>query len=498
MPEPKPTPPSPPTPKPTDSIRGPATRPAPRFVVVGHPNTGKSSLVATLAGDASVRIAPEPGTTAKAREFPMRLGSGDSSQTLYTLIDTPGFQRARRCLAWLEQHSTGPADRADTVRRFVAAHQGTPDFPDEVELLAPIVNADAPAGVLYVVDGSTPYGPEYEAEMQILRWTGQPSMAVINPIGDADHTDDWKAALDQFFKIARVLDAVAARFPQQLDLLRAFGQFRDDWRQPLDDAVQVLQQRRTAQRRAAAGLIAQSLADMLQAQATRKVDPDKPEDPALREALQTELMGKLRKAERRCHAAVEEAYDHPGLDREEADLSPDTTQAIGLDLFSQEAWLLFGLKPKHLILAGMAGGAATGGIVDAHLLGQSLLAGTLLGGAAGAAAGWWSAGKVAKLPMTTQRLLGGGTELRCGPITQPNFPFVLLNRALLHHAAVANRTHAMRGSLVIHTDADAGQLNSLNDDQRKQAATLFKTLRKDNTPETLTALTELLDTLLAD
>ena len=45
----------------------------PTFAIVGHPNKGKSSLVATLARDASIRIGPEPGTTVYAREFPMRV-----------------------------------------------------------------------------------------------------------------------------------------------------------------------------------------------------------------------------------------------------------------------------------------------------------------------------------------------------------------------------------------------------------------------------------------
>ena len=46
------------------------------------------------------------------------------------------------------------------------------------ELLTPILEG---AGILYVVDAGAPYRENYEAEMEILRWTGRPSMAVINP-----------------------------------------------------------------------------------------------------------------------------------------------------------------------------------------------------------------------------------------------------------------------------------------------------------------------------
>ena len=71
------------------SRRAPHERP--RFAIVGHPNKGKSSIVATLAEDDAVAISPHPGTTTQARTYPMRL----DGNVLYELIDTPGFQRAR-------------------------------------------------------------------------------------------------------------------------------------------------------------------------------------------------------------------------------------------------------------------------------------------------------------------------------------------------------------------------------------------------------------------
>ena len=135
---------------------------APRFAIVGHPNKGKSSIVATLSEDDAVAISPRPGTTTRARAYPMRV----DGETLYELIDTPGFQRAREVLAWLEANDRGAGARADVVREFLRVHADDPRFHDERELLTPIVDG---AGILYVVDGSRPYGRQYEAEMEILR-----------------------------------------------------------------------------------------------------------------------------------------------------------------------------------------------------------------------------------------------------------------------------------------------------------------------------------------
>ena len=70
----------------------------PRFAVVGHPNKGKSSVVATLAQNDSIAIAMEPGTTRDSHRYPMKV----DDTTLYELIDTPGFQRPRKVLAWLQ------------------------------------------------------------------------------------------------------------------------------------------------------------------------------------------------------------------------------------------------------------------------------------------------------------------------------------------------------------------------------------------------------------
>ena len=64
----------------------------PVFAVVGRPNKGKSSIVATLARDDAVYIDAKAGSTKEAHSYPMKV----DGETLYELVDTPGLQRARR------------------------------------------------------------------------------------------------------------------------------------------------------------------------------------------------------------------------------------------------------------------------------------------------------------------------------------------------------------------------------------------------------------------
>jgi hypothetical protein len=436
----------------------------PVFAVVGHPNKGKSSLVSTLARDLSVGVGPDPGTTRRARAFPMRV----EGRTLYTLVDTPGFQRARAALSWMRANEADAASRPAVVARFLRIHADADLFHDEVELLRPIVEG---AGIIYVVDGATPYGPEYEAEMEILRWTGRPSMAIINPIGEPRHVDTWRDALGQFFRIVRVVDVLLAPFEQQLGLLRAFGQLREDWQVPLEEAAEALLAQRQSQRRDAARLIAEMIAAALSYQETRDLGSDIPTAGPARE-LEERYRNNLRRIERQARTQVEWLYGYKDLDREETDF-----ELLEADLLASETWLVFGLKRRDLIALGAVGGAVTGGMVDASLLGSSFFAGTLLGGLAGGAAGYLSASKLAEVKVLHQPL--GGRRLRCGPTRNVQFPFVLLGRARLHHALLEARTHAQRKALVLERREGL----PLPDRSKKALAEHFARIRKSRPGE---------------
>ena len=117
------------------SSPAPATGLLPTFVVVGNVNQGKSSIVASLAEDAGVPIDPMPGTTLKAAEYAFRA----SGAPVFRVIDTPGFQRARHALAWMQQRARTPAERPRAVAEFVRMHAHDVSFVDEIRLLQPIV-----------------------------------------------------------------------------------------------------------------------------------------------------------------------------------------------------------------------------------------------------------------------------------------------------------------------------------------------------------------------
>jgi len=461
----------------------------PAFAVVGHPNKGKSSIVATLAQDDSVRIGSEAGTTVATRRFPMRVDRA----VMYELIDTPGFQRARRMLAELQAREGSAADRPRIVAEFVEQQRGGEKFDAECQLLTPILDG---AGIIYVVDGSHPYGPEYEAEMEILRWTGQPSLALINPIESEQYVDAWRDALGQYFRIVRVFNAHTAEFYKRLDLLRAFAQLDDAWRQPLDRAVSVLKEDRRMRHRRAARQIARMIAEAM----TLTVEKPLPEDAVMavhKQELAKRYQDRLRELEQQTQRAVEEIYDHRNVRVRRGDV-PVFDDARE-DLFHREQWYLFGLSRKQLATLGAGAGAATGGMFGAMVdsatgflsLSAVTLASAGVGGAMGGLAAWFWADRLASFRVVVpghdtwigRRLLGTDKDrvLVYGPTGNRNLPFVLLGRAIEHHARIAGRTHAERGEITIGDAEQAGQLweEHLDASSRRELDRLFWRAQKE-------------------
>jgi hypothetical protein len=432
----------------------------PRFAIVGHPNKGKSSIVATLAEDEAVVIAPQPGTTTAATRYPMRL----DGEVLYELIDTPGFQRAREVLAWLESHEEGAEARADSVRRFLASHRDDPRFHDECELLGPVMDG---AGILYVVDGSRPYGRQYEAEMEILRRTGRPRMALINLIGAGERLAEWQAALGQFFSIVRVFDAVRADFAKRIELLRAFGAIDEDGTAQLNRAADALIAERRRRRERAARVIADLLVEAMTATVTLPLaGPDT--QPKVEQTARDRLQETVRRRERQARKAVQQIYRHSATVVQDARDTP-----LAEDIFSARSFRIFGLSKRQLAVTGAASGAAAGGLIDVAVGGASMLLGAGIGAAIGAAGAIGGASRLAKIRVLGQPL--GGYELVVGPITDPNLPWVLLSRALLHVRLMAERNHARRDQLVLEAADGDGPGRELDADSR---AAIDKALRR--------------------
>jgi GTPase Era involved in 16S rRNA processing len=410
----------------------------PKFAVVGHPNKGKSSIVSALAMDDTVQISDTPGTTHKQRSFPLRV----DGKVLYELIDTPGFQRARRLLAWLESHDVSADKKHEVVLAFIHEHQDDERFNDEIELLTPIMQG---AGIIYVVDASKPYGEEYEAEMEILRWTGQPSMALINHIDDSDYTPEWKRALEHYFKMVRTFNPMDKSVEQHISILESMAQLKEEWISPVKESIshferyqeQMLAQSSTAITK----LVYEALShvEKLTFSTEDATESDK-------EKVEQRYKEKLRKLEANTQARVENIWNHSHLRIEEANLSFDT-----LDLFSKEAASVFGLTRKELMITGATSGAVTGAGIDLLFAGHTLLFGGMVGAVVGGVGAYLGFEELSEVKVLGKTL--GKKYLQMGPMENRNFPYILLGRAIYHATYIATLSHAKREEVVLEMDS---------------------------------------------
>ncbi|PCJ55603.1 MAG: hypothetical protein COA70_00500 [Planctomycetota bacterium] len=440
------------------------THSIPTFVVVGHVNKGKSSVVATLLEDPSIPIDLVPGTTTEAAAYDFKI----DGKSIFRLIDTPGFQEAEATLEQLQLRSKNAGDHQNAIRDFIKEFDGAGRFHDEVELLRPLLQP-GPVGLLYVVDASRPYRATHEAEMEILRWVGRPGMALMNRIGEEDHAESWRPVLQQFFSVVRDFNAHEADAETRLRLLATFGELHEDWKAPLKAAVDSFSARTKQRATQSSDAMARFLVESWSHVEMMNFTPANSSAEGGKEAakLSARYEKYLRKLESDARRTVESVYGFAPLDRLELNfnLTPE-------DLFDQEGWRLFGLSQAQLTARAAAAGGVAGGVLDLFTGGLSFGAGVALGSVVGAAGVWFGSQRVAKqwTPEHTRfaRLFPGqhGHVRAFGPIANDAFAWVLLDRALVHLRVVQHRAHARQGPLNLE-DTAGFRVSDMSADQRK-------------------------------
>lgn len=440
----------------------------PKFAVVGHPNKGKSSIVSALALDDTVQISDTPGTTTKRRSFPLSV----DGKVLYELFDTPGFQRARKVLAWLEKHDVPAHKKPEVVQAFIDAHKEDERFNDEIELLEPIMEG---AGIIYVVDGSQPYGEEYETEMEILRWTGQPSMALINHIDDADYSDEWKKALEQYFRMVRTYNPMKATLEHHMSILESMAQLKEEWIEPVKSSIKLLKQYKEQMLERSALLLTRlvydslSMVEKLYFYTHEASNEDK-------QRIERNYKDRLRDLEISTQKSIEEVWNHGHLKKAQKILTFE-----GMDLFSEETASVFGLTRKELIITAATSGAVTGAGIDLLMAGHTLLLGGVLGALVGGTGAYFGFNELSEVKVLGQTM--GRRYLEMGPMENRNFPYILLGRAIYHTMKVAQISHAKREVFDIEMDQSFKE-KWLNDTTRNALEKYHKKFRSEKALKT--------------
>ena len=347
-----------------------------RVAVVGHTNTGKTSLMRTLMRDVEFgTVSDRSAVTRDVEGAVLRAGA----EPVVQLFDTPGLEDSIRLLEVLDaRRGERRLDGLDVIRQFLDSDEALGRFAQERKALRQVLESDV---ALYVIDARDRVLAKHRDELEVLGRCARPIVPVLNFTATGARTADWRAHL------ARVNMHAVAEFDTVIFDARDEARLFEKMRTLLDergDAIERLRADRLAERRAlvrsSAGLVADLLVDV---GAFAIVVPSEV-DASVRSDSMGQLKRVVRAREQQCVDQLMALHRFRSDDVAREAL-PIENGAWGLDLFNPAALRQFGVST--------GGGAATGAMVGLTLdvmlgglsFGTGTAAGALLGGFLGAA-----------------------------------------------------------------------------------------------------------------
>ncbi len=343
------------------------------MAVVGHTNTGKTSLIRTLSQQRDFgEVADRGGTTRQVSAMPLAV----DGRTLIELYDSPGLENAPGLIETLEQLPGSRHGGPERLRRLLDDAELSRQFDQEARVLGLMLSVDIG---LVVIDAREPVLEKYQDELAILGMSARPLLAVLNFTAHADSRENqWRQALAEVglhntvaFD-AQVRDAATEQhlFQNLVSLLPDHQAVLQQW---MDHRTTEEQQRQLASLQAIARLLLDAAACRLYFQ--RAVPDD-------RERTLEQLRGRVAEREQACVDTLLDLYRF-GQDDYQGDALPLDDGRWTSHPLDPESLAHYGIKTgKHL-----GAGASAGALVDISTGGLSLGAGTLLGAALGAGTG---------------------------------------------------------------------------------------------------------------
>ena len=348
-----------------------------KLAVVGHTNTGKTSLLRTLLRDVYFgEVKNEAATTRHVEQA--KLTDSQTGEVLVVLYDTPGLEDASGLMDWLEDNTASRRDGIERLQQFLVADiaRGSEsesnvsndyDYSQEAKVIRQLLASDM---AIYVVDAREPVLGKYKDELAILSWAAIPVMPVFNFTDSQDaNIDEWQTMLARRnLHISTRFDSVAFEFEDEMRLWQNLATMLTH-----SEMLEQLMLRRTenwAQLYDEANII---IADFLLnvAAFVREITEDDDPMPVLEQMQEA-----VRQSERAMQHNLLNLYKF--YDNAVA-ATPLELQAYQQDPFDPELLKSYGIRTT----SGAAAGALLGLGIDAAALGTTLGLGAAIGGIAG-------------------------------------------------------------------------------------------------------------------
>ncbi|MDO5768863.1 MAG: DUF3482 domain-containing protein [Psychrobacter sp.] len=371
-----------------------------KLAVVGHTNTGKTSILRTLLRDMYFGEVKNEAATTRHVERAI-ISDSQTGQALVALYDTPGLEDASGLMDWLEDNTASRRDGIDRLQYFLAsdiasadvvktnastattgnhtvnfktigqtaspANAYVEDYSQEAKVIRQLLASDM---AIYVIDAREPVLGKYKDELAILSWAAIPVMPVFNFTDSQDtNINDWQTMLARRnLHISTRFDSVAFEFDDEMTLWRNLATMLTH-----PETLNRLIERRTedwAQLYDEANII---IADFLLnvAAYVREIAEDDDPLPVL-----SEMKEAVRQTERAMQSQLlnlYKFYDNAAV------ATPLELHEYQQDPFDPELLKSYGIRTT----SGAAAGALLGLGIDAAALGTTLGLGAALGGLAG-------------------------------------------------------------------------------------------------------------------
>ncbi|MCK4874089.1 MAG: GTPase/DUF3482 domain-containing protein [Phycisphaerales bacterium] len=395
-----------------------------RIAVVGHTNTGKTSLLRTVMRDVSFgEVSDHPAVTRHVEGAAVVLGSDGGSGRRVEWYDTPGLEDSISLLDLLETMRAGRrVEGIDLIQRFLDKPESHDRFAQEAKALRQVLTSDV---ALYIIDARDRVLGKHRDELSILAYCARPIVPVLNFVAAEDaRTKEWREQLSRAAMHAVAeFDTVAFDAASEQRLLEKMRTLLDSHGELLTELIEDRRDERARLIAATGNVIAELLVDAASHVRTAPTENRRERDAAL-DAFRKVVVER----EQACIAALLELHRFRADDCDASAL-PIEDGRWGVDLFSPAAMRQFGIQAT----GGAAAGAMVGLTLDVMLAGLSLGTGTLIGAAAGAMLG---VGRSHGRQMIKRAR--GMTEVHCDNATLA----LLAARQVTLAAALLRRGHA--------------------------------------------------------
>lgn len=346
--------------------------------VVGHTNTGKTSLLRTLSR--SEEFGEVKNASATTRHVAKIVLHNDNNTAQIALYDTPGLEDAGGVLDEITKLSDVRDDGVDKLTKLLDAfdnptdHPQLQDFSQEIKVIKAVMSSDV---ALYVIDIRQPPTAKYKDELAILAMSGIPCVPVFNFVAHTEHLGAWIEILTRRnLHVYSLFDTVAYDFDSELKLWQNLATMRPQ------DAI--LPKFITHRQEAWQELLEQGnhiIADFLVNVASfcTKIDGNNLDEESLLHAQKntiTHMQQAVRQGESQTAKRLLELYKfyHSPLEQSPLPIAWQTKDPFDKGLLSE-----YGIRT-----AGGGGvGAIIGAGIDIATLGASLGLGTVMGGLIG-------------------------------------------------------------------------------------------------------------------